>query len=61
MLEFEGRNFRLNMDVRVEGGIRTAQATVWAKLDKTHQLSKWEWKGDVREEKKDEPKPAPEK
>jgi len=54
-----GRNFRINMDVRVDGGIRTAQATVWAKLDRTYQLTKWEWKGDVRPEEKSQPKPFP--
>jgi Aspartic acid proteinase inhibitor len=47
-----GRNFRLSLDVRVEGGIRNAQVVVWSKLDKTYQLSKWEWKGDVRPDEK---------
>lgn len=43
-----GRNFRLLLDLRVEGGLRTAQAVVWHKLDGTRALTKWEWKGDAR-------------
>jgi hypothetical protein len=54
-----GRNFRLTMDVRVEGGIRKAQAIVWAKLDRTYALTKWEWKGDAQPEEKREPKALP--
>lgn len=49
-----GANYRLTMDVKVEGGIRPAMAVVWSKLDKSYQLSKWEWKGDVRPEKKED-------
>jgi len=54
-----GRNYRINMDVRVAGGIRNAQAIVWAKLDRTNQLTKWEWKGEVQPEGNGEPKPFP--
>ncbi|MFM8252350.1 MAG: cystatin domain-containing protein [Planctomycetota bacterium] len=38
-----GRNFRLQMDVKTGGQVRRAQAVVWAKLDRTYELSKWEW------------------
>jgi Aspartic acid proteinase inhibitor len=54
-----GRNYRINMDVRVDGGVRSAQAIVWAKLDRTNQLTKWEWKGEVRPEDKKDAKPSP--
>jgi hypothetical protein len=54
-----GRNFRISMDVRVDGGIRNAQVTVWAKLDKTRELTRWEWKGDIRPEAKGEPEAFP--
>jgi hypothetical protein len=32
-----GKNLRINMCVRVDA-VRKAQATVWAKLDRTYQL-----------------------
>lgn len=54
-----GRNHKLTLDVRVDGGLRTANATVWAKLDRTLELTKWEWAGDVRPEAKGEAKPFP--
>ncbi len=43
-----GRNFRVTMDLHVDGGVRTAEATVWAKLDGTRELTRWEWKGPAR-------------
>lgn len=46
-----GRNYYLTLDVRVKGGIRTAQARVWVKLDGTRELTKWDWSGEVRAEK----------
>lgn len=47
-----GRNYRLTMLVNVEGGQRTAQATVWAKLDRSYQLTEWKWaKGKVSDKK----------
>lgn len=45
-----GMNYRIDLDVKVEGGVRTAQAIVWAKLDRTFQLTKWEWQGAARTE-----------
>lgn len=54
-----GRNYRILMDVNVEGGVRTANVTVWAKLDRTYELTKWEWKGDVRKVEGREAKPFP--
>jgi hypothetical protein len=47
-----GRNFRLTMDVAVDGGQRTAQAVVWAKLDRSYELTDWKWKSDVRKDEK---------
>ena len=47
-----GRNYRLTMDVQVEGGLRSAQAIVWAKLDRSYELTEWKWKGDVRKDDK---------
>lgn len=47
------------MDIRVDGGIRNAQAVIWAKLDRSYQLTKWEWKGEARLEEKGEAKPFP--
>jgi hypothetical protein len=42
-----GRNFRITMDVRSEGRVRQAVATVWAKLDGTRELTEWEWTTDA--------------
>jgi hypothetical protein len=39
-----GRNFRLQMDVKTGGKVRRAQAVVWAKLDRTYELTTWEWR-----------------
>ncbi|MFO0865627.1 MAG: cystatin domain-containing protein [Gemmataceae bacterium] len=41
-----GRNYRLTMDVAVEGGQRKAQAVVWAKLDRSYELTDWKWKSE---------------
>lgn len=38
-----GSNYRLQMDVKTGGKVRRAQAVVWAKLDRTRELTKWEW------------------
>ena len=38
-----GRNFRLQMDVKSGDKVRRAKAVVWAKLDRTHELTSWEW------------------
>lgn len=54
-----GRNFRLALEVRVDGGVRQAEAVVWGKLDRTHELTRWEWKGPVRPENQGEPRPFP--
>jgi len=43
-----GRNYRILMEVQVDGGIRQALAVVWAKLDGTCEMTKWEWKGEAR-------------
>jgi hypothetical protein len=43
-----GMNYRLLLEVRVDGGTRQAEAVVWAKLDGTHRLTQWDWKGEVR-------------
>ncbi len=40
-----GRNYRLVLKVREKGIDKTAEATVWAKLDKTFELSRWTWRG----------------
>lgn len=47
-----GRNYELTLDIRVKGGVRTAQARVYSKLDGTNELSKWDWVGEARPEKK---------
>lgn len=47
-----GRNYKLTLDVRVKGGVRTAQAIVYSKLDGSNELSKWDWAGETRREKK---------
>lgn len=47
-----GTNYRIAMDVRVEGGVRQADVVVWNKLDKTQELTQWKWAGDVRKEDK---------
>ncbi len=36
-----GVNYRLTMDVTVDGVESPAQATVWRKLDKTMELTRW--------------------
>lgn len=38
-----GSNYRLQMDVKIGEKVRRAQAVVWAKLDRTRELTKWEW------------------
>jgi hypothetical protein len=47
-----GRNYRLTMDVRQDDKVKTAQAVVWAKLDGTRELTKWEWKGEGQPKEK---------
>jgi Aspartic acid proteinase inhibitor len=48
-----GMNYRLGLEVGVEGGTRPAEAVVWAKLDGSYELTRWDWKGDVRPADKD--------
>ncbi len=54
-----GRNFRLSIDVRTAGGLRNAQAIVWSKLDRTYELTRWDWRGALRPEDKNAAKPFP--
>ena len=43
-----GTNYKLTLDVKVEGGTRQAEAVVWRKLDKTDELTQWKWTSEVR-------------
>jgi hypothetical protein len=38
-----GLNYDLELSVKVGDKIKTAQVRVWAKLDQTHELTKWEY------------------
>jgi len=43
-----GRNFRITMEVNADGKDRAATAVVWSKLDKSHELTKWEWASETK-------------
>ena len=42
-----GTNYRLLLSVRTGGGIRQAEVVVWQKLDRTLELTRWKWMGEV--------------
>jgi hypothetical protein len=46
-----GRNFKLTLEVRRDGKARQAEAVVWAKLDRTYELTRWQWQGEPRSER----------
>ena len=48
-----GTNYRVVLDVKVDGKPRTANAVIWARLDGSYQLSEWKWKDEPKEEKSD--------
>ncbi len=38
-----GMNYEMELSVKVGDKTKTAQVRVWAKLDQTHELTKWEY------------------
>jgi hypothetical protein len=42
-----GTNYRMLLSVRIDGGTRMAEAIVWQKLDRTLELTRWKWMGEV--------------
>ena len=38
-----GTNYRLLLSVRTGDGVRMAEVVVWQKLDRTRELTRWDW------------------
>jgi cystatin-C len=43
-----GINYRLLLAVKTDDGVRQAEVVVWHKLDRSNELTRWDWKGDAK-------------